>query len=634
MSKRLTTDEFIEKAKKVHGEKYEYDKVEYIDAQTKVDIFCKNHNDYFKQKAYLHLSGRGCMICNGKTRSTTEEFINKARMIHKDKYDYSNVTYIDRKTKVEIICPTHGSFFQQPASHLEGRGCEKCGYEMIGAKNKSNTEEFIKKATLTHGDRYDYSKSNYTANHSEIEIICKTHGSFWQSAISHIRGSGCFKCTSLYKDTEKFIRQAIAIHGDKYDYSKTHYDCANSNLIITCPIHGDVEMSPRNHLESGCKICSQSKVNDSNRLSIVRPELVKYFKNKDNANNYAEFSMKKDSFICPDCGTEKEMRIVDLSTRGFSCKSCSDSIPIGEKFIFNLLKFLNLEFICQYNTQWSENKRYDFYIPSLNLVIEASGSQHFVKVNNDFMGTLEDIQANDRYKENLAKLNGIENYVHVDCSVYDFEFLKKSSLHSLSVLIPSLKTINLQDWLSIWEKSVKSKIILAVDLWNSGVKDLKVISKGLGLHSATISRYLVIGTKLGLCNYDTENYRGKYKKFYQYDLNLNLIAEYYYVKHAVNNTGISKSTIVNSLCGYTSTGAGFYWVYEGENVKDRINPKKSIYKYDSNLKLIAIFHSVKEASDSINSSESYVSSNLNGKTKTCKGFIFSYVPLHEVNENI
>ena len=125
MSKKITTEDFIENARKVHSDKYDYSLTNYISAKTKVKIICPVHG-VFEQTPCGHLSGRGCKKCSGKNKLTTEEFIDQARKVHGDKYDYSLVNYVNCRTKVKIICPIHGVFEQTPQSHLKGNGCKYC----------------------------------------------------------------------------------------------------------------------------------------------------------------------------------------------------------------------------------------------------------------------------------------------------------------------------------------------------------------------------------------------------------------------------------------------------------------------------------------------------------------------------
>lgn len=121
---------------------------------------------------------------------TTKEFIERAKNVHGDRYNYSKVEYINNHTHVVIICPIHGEFEQRPSDHLQGKGCKECGYDSI----RLSTEKFIAKAREIHGLKYDYSKVKYTGNKFDICIICPIHGEFNQSAKGHLSGYGCPKC--------------------------------------------------------------------------------------------------------------------------------------------------------------------------------------------------------------------------------------------------------------------------------------------------------------------------------------------------------------------------------------------------------------------------------------------------------
>lgn len=122
---RLTTEEFMARAKAAHGDRYDYSKAEYVNASTPITIICPIHGE-FRQKPYLHIQGYGCPACGGSKRLTREEFIDKASKLHGGKYDYSKVEYVNNSTDVTIICPRHGEFRQQAQHHLNGSGCPYC----------------------------------------------------------------------------------------------------------------------------------------------------------------------------------------------------------------------------------------------------------------------------------------------------------------------------------------------------------------------------------------------------------------------------------------------------------------------------------------------------------------------------
>jgi hypothetical protein len=254
MPKKLTKEIFIERAKKVHGEFYDYSLVEYINSATKVDIIClKEGHGKFGQSPREHMQGQGCPFCsNNNFLKTNEQFMLDAKKIHGDRYDYSLVEYIKTKTKVKIICSEHGEFEQTPDKHLQGRGCPKC----VG-KNKT-TPDFIAEAKMVHGNLYDYSETSYFNARIKIKIGCIKHGIFEQSPHEHLSGCGCPKCTGKYSPTTaEFIIKAKKIHGNLYGYSEVNYINSTIKIEIICPFHGIFKQSPAEHLEGcGCPKCS------------------------------------------------------------------------------------------------------------------------------------------------------------------------------------------------------------------------------------------------------------------------------------------------------------------------------------------------------------------------------------------
>lgn len=187
----------------------------------------------------------------------TKTFIAKAMLKRGNTYDYSKVDYVNYKTKIIIICPIHGKFKQVPSQHLYGQECPECG-EIKKRKGRLSTiEEWIKKAKLIHGNKYDYSNAIYIGSVFKIEIVCKNHGSFWQEANSHLQGEGCYKCGgSATLNTQEFIEKAMKVHGDKYDYSKVDYKNNREKIIIICKLHGEFKQQPSNHLiGKGCLQC-------------------------------------------------------------------------------------------------------------------------------------------------------------------------------------------------------------------------------------------------------------------------------------------------------------------------------------------------------------------------------------------
>lgn len=366
MPKRLTKEDFINKAIEIHGSKYDYSLVDYKTNKSFVKIICHKHG-VFEQRPINHLQGSGCPYCSGTKRLTTQEFIERSKQIHGNKYDYSVTQYVNNDTKVNIICPTHGIFSVNPSSHLKGYGCKECSKESRKDKinNKANInsrfKRFVYKANKVHHNKYDYSQADYKNVFEKIKIICPEHGEFFQVPNEHLRGRGCPKCANIShanktrKSIEKYIQQAREVHGDKYDYSKMIYVNNYTDIEIICPEHGSFFQNPKGHL------------------------------------------------------------------RGYGCPQCGGSI--SEKSISLLLKNNNISFSTQKKFEWLKYKHdmtLDFYLPEYHIAIECQGRQHFEIV--DWFGGIKGynlIVKRDKLKRELCEKHGIKILYYAN---YNFDF--------------------------------------------------------------------------------------------------------------------------------------------------------------------------------------------------------------------
>lgn len=201
---------------------------------------------------------------------STEEFIEKSIFIHGNKYDYSetDLNIRDDKSRVIIICPKHGKFYMKPTLHLKGQECPKC-------KGKGLTlEDIINNANEVHNNKYDYSKVIFTKMHDKVTIICPIHGEFQQTLSKHIsKHQGCPKCAAIERGKQRimdnvlFFKKANEIHNFKYDYSNSIYKGMNSTFKYICPIHGEIEQRPFDHLRGfGCFKCGNLESKKENEL--------------------------------------------------------------------------------------------------------------------------------------------------------------------------------------------------------------------------------------------------------------------------------------------------------------------------------------------------------------------------------
>jgi hypothetical protein len=216
--------DFIKKSKLIHGDKYDYSKVNYINSHTKIIIICKEHGE-FEQVAHGHLL-YGCNKCGiiettNKNKKDKDNFISEAIKIHGDKYDYSKVNYVTNKKNVIIVCKEHGYFIQSPQSHLRGSDCKICSNIKRNNKIRKTNNEFIEDAIKVHGFKYDYSLVNYTGTDNKIDIICKSHGLFRQKCSKHLQNQGCPICkeSKLEKEIRLFLTENNINYKQQYGKS-------------------------------------------------------------------------------------------------------------------------------------------------------------------------------------------------------------------------------------------------------------------------------------------------------------------------------------------------------------------------------------------------------------------------------
>lgn len=230
--------------------------------------------------------------------------------------------------------------------------------------------------------------------------------------------------------------------------------------------------------------------------------------NKNNKSPWEVFAKtnKKYYLKCPSCGFEKLVRLSKITERGFSCSQCGDSISYPNKFMYSLLNQLKVDYVLEYSPLWSNKKRYDIYIPSLNCIVENHGRQHY-EYSGFIKRKLIEEQTNDEYKKQLAMDNGIDKYIVVNCSQSEMNYIKNSIMQSD---LPSLLRFDEcdVDWKLCAEVAKNSMVKQACDMWNNGVS-IKNIAIQLKVSTLTINRYLKQGTDCGICNYCPRKYKTK-----------------------------------------------------------------------------------------------------------------------------
>ena len=305
-----------------------------------------------------------------------DAFLEKARSVHGDRYDYSKVEYIDSKTKVCIICPEHGEFWQRPYAHVCGSNCPKCANIKRGDTFRSDGDSFVKRAKVVHNGKYIYDKKFYKNAMTKVPILCLEHGTFWMTPMNHLLGQGCPKCSGRGLNTYDIIDLFVKKHGNRYDYSKVKFNKMHEKVCIICPEHGEFWQTPSKHLlGQGCPKCAAEKRGED--WNIGQDEFIRRCKEmyKDKyIYDKVEYTQMKDKvcIICPKHG-EFWQRPYD-HLHGHGCPKCGYIESRGETEIYEYVcSLMGKENVEKSNRTILDGQEIDIFIPSLNIGIEYNG---------------------------------------------------------------------------------------------------------------------------------------------------------------------------------------------------------------------------------------------------------------------
>lgn len=428
-TKEEKANAFIRKSKEKFGDRFDYSKVEYINSLTPVTLICREHGE-FTVDMYRHLYSKDglCPLCDkiianeenrfsrgGRKQLTTDYIIKKCQYVYGDKYDYSKLEYKGkglRKEWVEIICPTHGSFFKRADSiNKRDCGCPMCAKEKKELNAViSNTNKFIRRSKEKFGDKFDYSEVKYINHQTPITLICKEHGvKFNVTPNVHLnsRFGGCKECHDKYIESLKvfkkpklteeerkerriecqknnFIKKAINKFGDRFDYSMVRYIGCNTPINI-------IDKESNNEIFS---IKPSSFIHSlhgrPDKIGITKEEFIKRAKKfHGDKYDYSKVNYKttheKVCIICPIHGEFWQTPHDHWNPRrnGCGCPKCANAVSKLEEEIINRLTKENIKFKKQYiNKDVFGKMRGDFFIESYNVMIECQGKQHFMESNS------------------------------------------------------------------------------------------------------------------------------------------------------------------------------------------------------------------------------------------------------------
>jgi hypothetical protein len=286
--RKITQEEFIRRAREIHGERYDLSQAVYVSMKTPVVVICPEHGIFHVTPGHFicRTTPTGCPKCGRVTvadarRSNATDFVAKAREKHGDKYDYSPVVYKGTKTKVTIICPTHGPFTQTPGNHLTGFGCYACGREAVRDARAYTAEEFFALCRDAHEGEYTYPEQPYKGPNSTIRAICPTHGEFTIGARNHLwvkrRCPQCGDEAGALKrrmPAKEFFDKVREIHQGRYIYDESTYQLSTGKIDVFCSKHGWFKQTGTDHLGgNGCNRCARERQMGRWTPNTMTPEL-------------------------------------------------------------------------------------------------------------------------------------------------------------------------------------------------------------------------------------------------------------------------------------------------------------------------------------------------------------------------
>jgi hypothetical protein len=396
---KITLISFLSDCKKKHGDKYGYDKINFITRRDKITVKCPVH-EYVEINGYAHIDGRGCPKCVDLIPAVDKEvrgaaFIRNSKDKFHLKFDYTEVRYVNQSTPIILTCIDHQERYEiAPIKHLYSKygSCKVCRAELRSYKsilnrkphNKDNKTSFINKAKTVHGDIYNYDNVHYVNSSTKVEVICDKHGPFHQVPNSHLRGSGCPVCAKE-KSAQKqlpthqtYVNKVEKAFPGKFTFELTKYRGTKKDVTITCKNHGPFTRTAELHYQHDCPRC-HNELRSQNRLTPIET-----IRDKVESRGGILLSKKyeKGVKVKVQCANGHHFSAVWPSINSGSwCRYCDRYF--GERFTRHVLELmLGGTFKKSFpnfliNPKTKRRLQLDGYDETLKIAFEYQGEQHF-----------------------------------------------------------------------------------------------------------------------------------------------------------------------------------------------------------------------------------------------------------------
>lgn len=384
--------------------------------------------------------------------------------------------------------------------HKDGIGKNK-GRKVVDWKNCYGKQIYYKccdrEGFLTILDYYQKQKK------VKILINGQEHICFTDTVLNCEFGRNVFRVENLEYKYE--LNSIINVNNTNYTVlAQTRLDNNKKAYKLKCNICGEETLKTENQIDFGygCMVCNGKKAKQGfNDMWTTDKELANMLLDKDFGYTHTTYSQKNTDWLCPICETViKNKSPYTVYKYGLSCPVCGKTKSYPNRFMYALLKNANVNFKSEKAFNWSDNKRYDFYLDDFNIIIEMHGKQHYDK---DFFDTCEEIKANDKYKKSLALSNNIskENYIEIDSRYSEFTFIKENVTNSI---LKDYIDFSMVDWNKVAEDITLSPLKEACRLWDEGNHDIQNIADIIGYHLSSTSEFLRKGQLLGITTYTTK----------------------------------------------------------------------------------------------------------------------------------
>ena len=357
---------------------------------------------------------------------------------------------------------------------------EKSGYELISEYKDVDTVLFVK-------DREGYICSGTLKHFKENHLPSRFH--------------------SANPYTIQNIKTWIKNNNiNGYELLSDKYNNCDEDLLFKCECNHEFKMS-WDLFKRGTRCpycCNRQVLRGYNDIYTTDRWMCDLGVSEEDAKTHTRCSKQKIMVICPNCCKSKEMQISQIYiAKSISC-TCGDGISYPEKFTISLLDQLEVKYVKEYIPKWSCNKRYDFYLPTYDVIIECHGEQHYKQTNRKGARTLEEEQQNDKYKKELALENGISEYIVLDCRKSGLDWIKSSILQSE---LNNMFNLDKVDWVKCEEFALGNRVKEICDYWNNKEdwETTKSIGDKFNLSNTTIRKYLIKGQALNWCYYSPIN---------------------------------------------------------------------------------------------------------------------------------